>query len=75
MASKRGVKRKNVHNGGVDIMSSFKKSTPVRVLEDNLKHFSTKAQEELAEKCSKLKDVSPACGCNGADDSAWYTQL
>ena len=75
MASKRGVKRKNVHNGGVDIMSSFKKSTPVWVLEDNLEHFSTKAREELAEKCSKLKDVFPACGCNGADDSAWYTQL
>ena len=30
-------------------MSSFKKSTPVRVLEDNLEHFSAKAQEELAE--------------------------
>ena len=75
MALKRGVKRKNVHNGSVDNMSSFLKSTPVQVLEDNLGHFSTIAREELAENCAKLKDVFLAFGCNGADDSAWYTQV
>jgi len=24
---------------------------------------------------SRLKDVLPACCCDGADDSPWYTQL
>ena len=56
-------------------IQSFMKSTPARVLKDNLSYFSNEAQVELTEKRSKVKDKFSSCCCTGADDSAWYSQL
>ena len=44
----------NVDNGGVAI-TSFVKSTPARVLLENLSFFSNEAQAELSEKLTNLK--------------------
>ena len=74
MVARRGVKRKNVDNSGMDIQS-FMKSTPARVLKDNLSYFSNEAQVELTEKWSKVKDKLLSCCCTGAFDSPWYSQL